>query len=204
MIINDDLLLRRTATHNQIVLPLKLRDMVYKQLHDDMGHLGTDRVLELARKRFYWPGMQRDIDEYIHSRCRCIKQRKPNRNQQAPLQNILTSEPLELLTVDFLHLEKGSGGYEYILVVVDHFSKFAQAYPTRNKNTLTVAKHYDDFILRFGIPNQLLSDQGGEFESKIIHGISKLMGVKKIRTTPYHPQTNGLCERMNRTILHML
>ena len=205
LIIQNGLLVRKTATHNQIILPLKLREKVFHYLHNEMGHLGTDRVFELARNRFFWPGMQRDIDEYIHNRCQCIMQRKPSRNQQAPLQSISTSEPLELLTVDFLHLEKGSGGYEYILVIVDHFSKFAQAYPTRNKNTLTVAKHlYDDFILRFGIPNHLLSDQGGEFESKVIHGISKLMGVKKIRTTPYHPQTNGLCERMNRTILHML
>ena len=100
-----------------------------------------------------------------------------------------------MVTIDFLHLEKGSSGNEYILMIVDHFTKFVQAYPTRNKSTKTVAKHlYNDFILRFGIPTKLLSDQGGEFESKVIHELSELAGVDKLRTTPYHPQTNGLCE----------
>ena len=201
----DGILIRKLDTVEQIVLPEKLRSQVYKELHDGMGHLGSDRVAELARKRVYWPGMQKDIENYIQHRCSCLKQRKPQRNKSAPLQRITTSTPLELVTMDYLHLEKGSGGHEYILVIVDHFTKFAQAYPTRNKSSTTAARHlYDDFVLRFGIPTKFLSDQGKEFDSTIIKELSKLTGVRKLRTTPYHPQGNGITERMNRTILHML
>ena len=202
----DEVLVRKLVTHEQVVLLKNLRPLIFKHLHTDMGHLGADRVGELARKRVYWPGMQKDIMDFIQHKCACLKQRKPQRSKKvAPLQRITTNAPLEMITIDFLHLEKGSGGYEYILVIVDHFTKFVQAYPTRNKFTKTVAKHlYDDFILRFGIPTKILSDQGGEFESKVIHELCALSGVTKLRTTPYHPQTNGLCERMNRTLLHML
>ena len=200
----DGVLVRKLLSQEQIVLPKTLRPFVFKQLHTDMGHLGAERVGELARSRVYWPWMQRDIEDYIQHKCACLKQRKPQRHKKAPLQRITTNAPLEMVTIDFLHLEKGSGGNQYILMIVDHFTKFVQAYPTRNKSTTTVAKHlYNDFILRFGIPTKLLSDQGGEFESKVIHELSSLAGVDKLRTTPYHPQTNGLCERMNRTLLHM-
>lgn len=203
--VKGGVLIRRLGTVDQVVLPKSLRDRVYSELHAGMGHLGADRVGELARQRVYWPGMQKDIEEFIQHQCSCLKQRKPQRHKKAPLQRISTSAPLELITIDYLHLEKGSGGYEYILVIVDHFTKFVQAYPTRNKSATSAAKHlYDDFILRFGIPSRLLSDQGKEFDGKVIHELSDFVGVKKIRTTPYHPQTNGITERMNRTILHML
>ena len=204
-IMKDDILMKTCDTHDQIVLPKKLRKLVFQHLHVNMGHLGTDRVVELARKRVFWPGMQRDVEDFIKHKCLCLKQRKPQRKKRAPLHSILTSAPLELVTIDFLHLEKGTNGCEYMLVIVDHFTKFVQAYPTRNKETKTVAKHlYDDFVLRFGIPTSILSDQGREFESRVIRNLSKLSGVLKLRTTPYHPETNGLCERMNRTLLHML
>ena len=205
LLLKDGILIRKLPSVEQVVIPKSLRSIVYQQLHSDMGHLGAERVGELARQRVYWPWMQRDILDFIQNKCLCLKQRKPHHHKCAPLHNIVTNAPLELITIDFLHLEKGSGGNEYILLIVDHFTKFVQAYPTRNKATKTVAKHlYDDFILRFGIPTKILSDQGGEFESKVIHDLSALAGVSKIRTTPYHPQTNGLCERMNRTLLHML
>ena len=113
--------------------------------------------------------------------------------------------PMELVTIDFVKLERGTGGNQYILVIVDHFSRFAQAYATRNKSSAAVAKKlYNDFVLRFGLPARILSDQGGEFESKTIRALNHLVGIQKSRTTPYHPQSNGACERMNQTLLKML
>ena len=83
---------------------------------------------------------------------------------RAPLKPITTTSPFKLIAINFLHLEKGSGGYEYILVVMDHFTRYAQAYATRNKSAKTVAqKLYNDFILRFGFPLRIHHDQGGEF-----------------------------------------
>ena len=97
--------------------------------------------------------MQRDIEQHIGHACHCVKQKTPTLKTRAPLTPITTTSPFELIAIDFLHLEKSSGGYEYILVVMDHFTRYAQAYATRNESAKTVAqKLYNDFILRFGFP----------------------------------------------------
>ena len=87
-----------------------------------MGHLGADRVLELARARFYWPHMQRDVESYISHKCRCVKQKVPTFQTRAPLQSITTTAPFQMVSLDFVHLEKSSGGYEYILVIMDYLT----------------------------------------------------------------------------------
>ena len=206
LVIGDDNILRRvTATHSQLVLPKKYHSIVYKELHQEMGHLGTERVLDLARERFYWPNMERDIKHFVTNVCSCLKQRKPNVPTRAPLQPIVSHAPFEIVSIDFLHLERSSGGYEYIMVVIDHFTRYAQAYATKNKSSRTAAERlYNDYFLRFGFAQHLLHDQGKEFENELFHQLKKLSGVKRLRTTPYHPQGNGKTERFNRTLLAML
>ena len=195
----------QARTQDQVVWPESLRHLVYKWFHVEMGHLGTNRVAQLCRSRVFWPKMMADIDTFIHKQCQCIAQKKPMRHYEAELQTISTSAPLELITVDYLKLEKGVGGYQYILLVVDHFTRYVQGYATRNKSGTTAArKIYGDFVLRFGLPSRILHDQGPEFENDLFTELEQLSGVQKLRTTPYHPQCNGLVERMNKTVLSML
>ncbi|KAL9976592.1 hypothetical protein ACROYT_G013913 [Oculina patagonica] len=201
----DGILCHKCGSRDRMVLPKKYHIKVYEELHENMGHLGADRVVELARERFYWPFMRADITHYVTKVCHCLKQRKPATHVNAPLQPIVSTTPFQLVSMDFVHLEPSSGGYQYILVIMDHYTRFAQAYATRDKSAKTAAdKLYNDFIMRFGFPETIHHDQGGEFENKLFYNLEKLSGIKHSRTTPYHPQGNGQVERFNRTLLSML
>ena len=177
----DGLFCRKIGAHEQAVLPKSLRRLIYKKLHENMGHLGPERVYHLSKDRFYWPLMKNDIEHFIHNCCRCVKKKPKNLPTREPLQPITSLSPFDLISVDFVHLEQSSGGYEYILVIVDHFTKFAQAYPTKNKSGTTVAmKIFSELIPRFGFLGWIIHDQGGEFENALLKKLTELSGVQNL------------------------
>ena len=191
-------------TVNQLVLPDRYVKEVLHSIHDQAGHQGRDRTLSLLRDRFFWPGMSADVDSWIKDCPRCIRRKTPADNR-APLVNIITTQPLELVSMDFLTLETSKGGFQHVLVMVDHFTRYALAVPTRNMLAKTTADaFFQNFVVHYGIPKRIHSDQGANFVSRVISQLCKLLGCKKSQTTPYHPMGNGQCERFNRTILSML
>ena len=171
--------------------------------HDQVGHLGRDRTLSLLRERFYWPSLYKDAIEHLDS-CRKCKLRKST-VPRAELVPIQASKPMERVHLDYLCLEPCKGQVKNVLVITDHFTRYAQAFPTKSQTAKVTAKVlWHNFICHYGFLEKFISDQGRNFESQLIADLCKLAKVKKIRTSPYHPMTNGQCERFNRTLCDML
>ena len=115
----------------QLVLPNSHREETMKQLHDEMGHLGYERTHDLIRSRFYWPRMGADIEQKCTTCPRCIR-RKKRAVKSALLTSIRTTSPMELVCIDFLTLEPDKSNTRNILVVNDHYTRYAQALPTKD------------------------------------------------------------------------
>ena len=209
--LKDDILYRRMYSMDQgvktclwqLVLPQQLISRALIGCHDQCGHQGRDRTLSLLRERFYWPSLYRDTIEHWES-CRKCLLRKSN-VPKAELVPISVSRPVELVHLDYLCLEPCKGKIENVLVVTDHFTKYAQAFPTKSETaSTTVQVLWNNFICHYSFPEKFISDQGRNFESELIKDLCRLAKVKKVRTTPYHPMTNGQCERFNQTLCDML
>ena len=121
----DRTMYRRTQTKSQLVLPETYRPLILNELHKEMGHLGTERTVNLIRDRFFWPKMQRDVEHFITNVCECLKRKKTNRQSRATMLSIETTHPFQMVSVDFLHLGECRGDYEYILVIMDNYTRFA-------------------------------------------------------------------------------
>ena len=173
------------------MLPVVYHDIVLAGLHDEAGHQGTDHTISLAKSWFYWPGMDCDVEKYIKNYPRCIR-RKAQGKTAAKLAVVDSTYPMDLVCMDFLSLEMSAGGYEHILVITDHFTRYAQAIPSRNQTAKTTARLLSDsFVCHYGFPSRLHSDQGRNFESEVIKELCAIASVDKTRTTPYHPVGNA-------------
>ena len=114
-----------------LCLPYSLRDDIFHAYHTDLGHQGRDRTLSMIKRRFFSPGLENFIKQRIQTCGRCIR-RKTAPVKSAELVNITSSAPMEIICIDYLSAEPSKGGHENILVFIDHFTRYAQAIPTRN------------------------------------------------------------------------
>ena len=192
----------------QLVLPPTLVPVLLEALHSSIrgGHFGTSKTLAKVRERFYWVGQRKDVAAWCSGCLSCASRKPPPAKLRAPLQLDPAVRPLQRVAMDIMGpLPETSRGNKYILVIADYFTKWSEAYPIPNMEAITVAKCLvNEFICRFGVPEQLHSDQGRNFESKVIKNICDLLQIRKTRTSPYHPQSDGLVERFNRTLLNLL
>ena len=214
LLVRDNVLFRKyehpdeSKSTLQLVLPKSKVEDVLRELHEGTvgGHFGEDKTLSRVKERFYWPGHYTDVQNWCRTCVDCAKRKTPAPKARAPLNSIKVGSPLQLVAVDILGpLPESATGNRYILVVGDYFSRWMEAYAIPNQEAVTVSKKLtEEFFLRFSPPEQLHSDQGRQFESELVAEVCKLLGIAKTRTTPYHPQSDGLVERFNRTLLTML
>ena len=143
--------------------------------------------------------MQEEATQYVVKCPGCLRKSAP---QVAPLQPIYVLQPMELVHMDYLSFEPSKANIENVLVITDHFTRYALAYPSKTQTAQRIL--WDNFICHYGFSEKFISDQGRNFESDLIKELCKIAGVKKLHTTPYHPQGNGQCERFNSTLCNML
>ena len=161
------------------------------------------KTLERLRQSTYWIGMTTDTQKYCDS-CDSCHQSKPTLPQPVPLVSTPIGKPWEMIAVDVLQVPLSNKGNSYLLVLQDYFTKWLEAVSMRDQKADTIVTILIDILTRFGMPKYLHSDQGRNFESTIVSELCKAFGITKSRTTPYHPQGDGLVERSNRTLLQML
>lgn len=192
----------------RLVVPVGMRAEVLAMCHDaaTSGHLGLDRTFTRLSERYYWKSMYADARNWILS-CRVCSERKTPRSVPAgQLQPTVVERPWQRIGMDFVGpLPTSHAGNSYILMFVDYLTKYGIAVATPNHEAVTVAKALvNEVVLRYGSPEELLSDRGAEFRSVLVREMCRLFDEKKIYTTAYHPQTNGLVEHLNGTMKQMI
>ncbi|XP_070000911.1 uncharacterized protein [Penaeus vannamei] len=193
----------------QFVVPARYRLAVFRLGHHSAlgGHMGQKKTLDRIQAEFFWPGMGQEISRLVRSCDICQKTSDRGRVKPAPLKPMpLISEPFERVAVDIvgpIH-PRASDGCKYILTLVDFSTRWPEAVPLRNIDAVTVAEAMVEIFCRIGIPRQVLSDRGTQFTSAMMEEVLRLLSIKGLKTTPYHPMCNGLCERFNGTLKKML
>lgn len=192
-----------------LVIPKHLQSTVLGELHDapSAGHMGVLRTYARVKQRFYWPDMYRTVKRYISS-CDSCQRRKTPPLRPAGLLHPLTppASPFDRVGIDLLGpFPTSSLDNRWIAVAIDYATRYAITKPLYSSTAVDVAQFIlEEVILKYGAPRQLLSDRGRPFVSRIVAEILNLCSVVHKKTTAYHPQTNGLVERINRTLADML
>ncbi|XP_075762946.1 uncharacterized protein LOC142819454 [Pelodiscus sinensis] len=195
------------GTRRQLLVPRRYRYPLMEVAHANpwAGHLGQEKTVKRILQRFYWPGVYREVRDFCESCPQCQKA-GPRNVPKAPLVPLpVVDVPFERIAMDVVGpLDKSKAGHQYILVILDYATRYPEAVPLRNTYATTIATELMKLFSRVGLPREILTDQGTNFTSRVMSELCRLFQIKSIRTSVYHPQTDGLVERFNRTLKGML
>jgi uncharacterized C2H2 Zn-finger protein len=197
------------VTAHQFITPRSLRGEVMQQAHDQRmaGHFGVARTLDRLRAHYYWSGMTGDVDHWLRSCGVCACRKAPPKRPHHALERQVVAEPNQRVAIDILgpFEPPADSGNLHIMVMTDYLTKWVEAVPMPDKTQERCAEVFVvHWVLRFGPPEQLLTDQGAQFEARMFQEVCRMLDIEKLRTTAYHPQGDGQTERANRTILALL
>ena len=182
------LYIHNNVEYHQLVLPQRYHKKILQSLHNNLGHQGIDRMLDLLRERVYWPTMIQDASSLVEQ-CRRCQVAKGDYNIPKPkFGHLIAHNPLDLVCLDFTKVDPSKGVKENILVMTDAFTKFSVAVTTNNQQALTVAKALVKCWFHVcSIPSPIHSDQGKSLDNKIIDALCKMYEVERTMTSPYNP-----------------
>jgi hypothetical protein len=178
---------------------------ILNELHENPtgGHLGMNRTYEKIRLFSSWPGMKQEIEKYIRCCKVCQKNKITQNKTKFPLQITTTPDVVwERSSPDIVGLLTTTlDGNRYLLIFQDELIKFTLAVPIQQQDAETVSRVFvKEAVLKFGIPQALLTDQGTNFLSELFVNVCKLLKIKRIKTTAYHSQSNGALECTHRAV----
>ena len=190
------------------IIPVAQCCMVLNGVHLHVGHQGQQRTMALAQERFWWPMMAEDCRAIVRGclHCQAFKGEVP----RAPLSLIRVYALLELVHLNYTSIKSmmelnNPPVVKNVLVMTDHFMRYALAVVTKDQTAKTVAKvFYKHFIAVFRAPAKLLSDTGANFTSALVEELCSAFGIQKCRTTAYHAQCNGQVDHFHQTLFHMI
>ena len=199
---------RPPGDHWQLLVPQSHRHETFVHLHEHStgGHLGETRTLHKMKQAFYWPRMRDDVQRMCRSCDKCTARKPTLKKTRAPLKQYVVGEPMERMAIDVIGpLPKTKKGNKYVVVIADYFTKWTEAFALPNQEAETVARVLvEEVVCRLGVPRQLHSDKGTNFESQIFQEMCALLNIEKTRTTSRRPQSDGMVERFNRSLETML
>ncbi len=189
-------------------VPLSLRDEILFAMHDDAisGHFKVRRTYLRLIERFYWPGCRKDVQMWVKKCPSCQRAKGPARYTVPPMHPLSAAAQFQRVVMDTMGpLSATTLGNRHVLILTDWFSRWVEIFPLVDITARTIAKVFvEDFVCKFGAPRELLSDQGAAFKSELFEAICTQMNVVKTFSTPYSPQTQGICERFNYTLVNMI
>src|SRR6185437_14449424 len=206
-ITNHGLLLKQDKNDRvrRVIKRWELEPLLY-MLHDHpiSAHFGIERTVAKAKKKYYWPKMKEDIEIYIKFCDQCQRRNKPlNKNELHPIE---VQEPFYQIGIDFVGpLPITKNDNKYIIVAIDYFTKWPEAKAVPEATAKETSKFiFEDIVCKHGCPQKILSDRGSHFNNQVIQELMTKLNIKHLFSTPYHPKTNGLVERFNKTLCESL
>ena len=187
----------------------EMKVKILKENHDSIlgGHRGMNKTYEAVKRYYRWPNMKKEVEDYVKRCPKCQFNKTLRPKGRAPMEITTTARyPFERCALDIVGpMTETVSGNNYILTFQDDLSKFIVAIPIPQQDAETIAREFVlNVVLKFGAPAQVLTDQGSNFLSELFKNTCRLLRIKKIQTTAFHPESNRGLERSHRVLAEYL